>query len=129
MIDISLASLRGAVASCTLRGIAPYTQSRYHGEPELDGERPNDYDLRTWRSKAFVPDGSATIHIKNTALHQALMSAAKYSKRQIPGQGKATWTAKFVSGVAIYDHVDLGVTLAEVGYVDIYANSDGIRGS
>ena len=43
--------MQASVATLTLVGITPYTQSRQHDDPKLDGETHGDYDIRTWRSK------------------------------------------------------------------------------
>jgi hypothetical protein len=115
-------------ATVTLESMAPYSQSKKHYEPVNKGELAADYDIRTWRKKQFVgPNGK--VHIDAAAFHQALVAAAKYTKQQIPGQGKATWTAKFSSGIALFDSIDLGVDPEKTDFIDIYANADGIRGS
>lgn len=115
------------VAHCTLESLAPYSQSRKHDEPKLEGEGSDEYNKRTWRSQMFVENG--TVHIPASGMHQALAAAAKYSKKQIPGQGKATWTKKFEAGIAFFANIDTGIAPGDVGYIDIYANADGVRGS
>ena len=74
-------------------------------------------------------DGKRTIVIPAHGLHQSIAAAAKYSKRQIPGQGKATWTAKFTAGITLLDDPALGIAPDTVDAVTISANADGIRGS
>jgi hypothetical protein len=120
-----------SIATVRIVGITPLSQSRQHDEPKLEGERPDDYDKRTWRSKLNVSerDGKQTVVIPAHGLHQAIASAAKYSKRQIPGQGKATWTAKFTAGITLLDDPALNIDPATVDAVTISANADGIRGS
>ena len=113
--------------TCTIEGISPLCQSRYHDEPKLEGETGEAYDIRTWRSHLHVKNG--TVHIPQKALHDGLTEAAKYSKRQIPGQGKATWTQKFASGIAILEDIDLTIDPATVVAVPVYCHSDGKRGS
>lgn len=114
-------------AVCTLESMTPYSQSRKHDEPKLEGESPDDYNRRTWRLQQLVENG--TVHIPAFGLHQSMVAAARYSKKQIPGQGKATWTKKFESGLAFFSNIDLGIDPEAVSYIDIYANADGIRGS
>lgn len=114
-------------AIATLQSLTPYSQSRKHDEPELEGELKDAYNTRTWRSQLHVREGQVIIPARS--LHEAMMAAAKYSKKQIPGQGKATWTKKFEAGIAIFDDVPIGIKPEEVDYIDIYANADGIRGS
>jgi hypothetical protein len=123
--------MQASVATLTLTGIAPYTQSHQHDDPKLDGEGMNDYDIRTWRSKlnAEVRDGAPTVVIPAHGLMQCIAAAAKYSKRQIPGQGKATWTAKFTAGIMLMENPALNIDPATVASITISANADGIRGS
>ena len=120
-----------SIATVKIVGITPLSQSRQHDEPKLEGERPDDYDKRTWRSKLNTAEraGKQTVVIPAHGLHQAIASAAKYSKRQIPGQGKATWTAKFTAGITLLEDPALNIDPETVGAVTISANADGIRGS
>lgn len=120
-----------SIAQLTLFGISPYSQSRQHDEPLLDGERLNDYDVRTWRHKmnTVLRDGEQFVSIPAHGIHQSFAAAAKYSKRQIPGQGKATWTAKFTSGIALFEDPLVNVLAKDVGMIVISANADGVRGS
>lgn len=120
-------ALNLTIATCTLESISPYSQSRKHDEPALQGELKDAYDKRTWRSLLHVSNG--TVHIPSNSIHQCLANAAKYSKKQIPGQGKATWTKKFEAGIVLFEDIDLNIKPEEVDYIDIYANADGIRGS
>jgi hypothetical protein len=98
--------MRTSVAHVTITGIAPMTHSHQHGEPRLEGESHDDYDLRTWRSKlnTEVRDGVTQVVIPAHGFMQMIASAARYSKKQIPGQGKATWTAKFQSGIMLLEN-------------------------
>jgi len=123
--------MQASIATVTITGIAPYTQSRQHDEPKLEGENMNDYDIRTWRSKMTTEtrDGELTVAIPAHGLMQCIAAAAKYSKRQIPGQGKATWTAKFTAGIMLMENPALNVSPADVKSITISANADGIRGS
>lgn len=123
--------MQASVATLTLASITAYSQSRQHDEPKLEGENHEAYDVRTWRSKLSVAsrDGKPTVVIPAHGLHQAIAAAAKYSKRQIPGQGKATWTAKFLSGITLFEDPALNIDPASVTSVTISANADGVRGS
>ena len=131
-------------ARCTIESISPMCQSRHHGEPELEGESPDAYDLRTWKlrmhtkfplslnspQKAGEPNAeSNTVTIPAKALHEALTEGAKYTKRQIPGQGKATWTAKFASGIALLSDIEIGVDPDTVPNIAVHCHSNGVRGS
>jgi hypothetical protein len=119
--------MQTSVATVTIRGITSLSQSRRHADPRKEGENPEDYDNRTWRSKLSVENGSVVLPAHG--VHQAIAAAAKYSKRQIPGQGKSTWTAKFMAGIAILEDPRLNIDPETVSSVVISANSDGVRGS
>lgn len=119
-------------AICTIEGTAPYSQSRQHEEPMLEREQHDAYDKRTWRSKMTTATigGKKHMVIPSHGMHQAIAAAAKYSKRKIPGQGTATWTQKFTSGIGIPDLIPIDVDLEkDVRCVTISCNADGIRGS
>lgn len=121
-----------SIATITLTGITPLSQSRQHDAPKLDGESAGDYDVRTWREKLNTDtrNGKRVVVIPAHGIMQCLTAAAKYSKRQIPGQGKATWTQKFAAGIAILeDPAIAGIDPAEVEGITISANADGLRGS
>jgi hypothetical protein len=123
--------MKTSIARLTLSSVSPYSQSRQHDAPMLEGEDRDAYDARTWREKLNVEtrDGRPVVVVPAHGLMQAFASAAKYSKRQIPGQGKATWTAKFLAGVMLVESPSLGVSPDDVTCVTISANSDGVRGS
>jgi hypothetical protein len=123
--------MQASVATVTIKGITPLSQSRQHGEPKKEGENPDDYENRTWRSKLSVEefDGTPSVVLPAHGVQQAIADAAKYSKRQIPGQGKATWTAKFKAGIAILENPRLNIDPETVHSVVISANVDGVRGS
>ncbi len=118
-----------SVATVTLKSLTPYSQSKLHDDPLLKGELKGDYDKRTWQSKAHFTEHD-TLAIPSTSIQQAIAEAAKYSKRQIPGQGKATWTAKFKSGITIVSpYIDTGIKKVDVGYIDIHCDAQGKTGA
>lgn len=121
--------MKASVALITISGISPLSQSRQHSEPPLEGEGKDDYDARTWRSKLNLSPKSKNIVIPQHGMHQAIIAAAKYTGKQIPGQGKKTWTAKFTTGIMIFSEIDLGVSAEDAAMITISANADGVRGS
>jgi len=121
-MDISSANVR-------IVGISPYSQSRKHTEPMYEGENKDDHDIRTWRHKMNLSDDGAMVVIPAHGMHQCLAAAAKYSKKQIPGQGKATWTKKFESGITFLEDVPTSIDPNDVQSVTISANANGIRGA
>jgi hypothetical protein len=118
-------------ARVTIRGTAPYSQSHKHDEPKLEGEQPDAYDLRTWRSKmnTEIVNGKLTMVIPAFALQLSLISAAQYSKKKIEGQRNATWTAKFQRGISIMGAAPLNIDPADVECITLSVNADGKRGS
>lgn len=117
-----------SVATVTLKSMAPYSQSKMHTAPALEGESKHDFEMRTWLSKAHLsPKG--TMVIPAMSIKSALADAAKYSKTQIPGQGKATWTAKFKSGIMITEDPDTGIVLGENDYADVWCDAQGNTGT
>lgn len=121
--------MKTSIANCTISGISPLSHSRDHGDPLLEGESRDDYDIRTWRSKLNVSKKTNTVIIPQHGLHQAIIAACKYTGKQIPGQGKKTWTAKFTTGLAFIDEINTGIDPADAEMIQISANSDGVRGS
>jgi hypothetical protein len=112
--------------------ITPYSQSHRHEEPKLKGESAEDYDKRTWRSHLNLADRGGQkdlVVIPAHGVQKALVAAAKYSKRQIPGQGKATWTQKFKSGILLLEDPSLGVTADAAQMIAIQADANGKPGS
>lgn len=121
--------MKCSIATVTIEGIAPLSQSRQHHEPKLEGEGNDDYDARTWIKKLNVDRKSGTVVMPAHGMHQALIAAAKYSGEQIQGQGKKTWTAKFTTGIALLADLDTGLRPEDAQQIVISANADGVRGS
>ena len=123
--------MQTSVATVTIKGLTPYSQSRQHDDSLLEGESKDDHDKRTWRSKLNVEtrNGVDTVVIPAHGLHQAIAAAAKYSKKKIPGQRNATWTAKFTADITLLENPSLNIDPATVPSVQISSNVNGIRGS
>jgi hypothetical protein len=107
------------------------TQSHQHGDPKLEGESHDDYDVRTWRSKLNTEErnGEMTIVIPAHGVQQCITAGAQYSKRKIEGKGAATWAKKFTSGIMLTECPSLGIDPAMIRSITISANADGRRGS
>lgn len=112
----------------TVRGIAPYTQSRMHGVPKLEKEHPDDYEERTWREKSTV-DAEGFVCVPAGALKQAFDRAAKMLSIQIPNRGKSTYTKHFLAGVMVMNDLRLSTKKEDATKITINANADGVRGS
>ncbi len=63
-------------ATCKLHSLSPYSQSRMHQDEKGDKENHDDYEKRTWRSKAhktedgriFMPPTALTLGLAEEAL-------------------------------------------------------------
>jgi hypothetical protein len=80
-------------------GITPYSQSKKilaEKEPE---ENYDHFEERVWKLKATVnPQG--IVCAPGISFKNALDIAAKRASDQVPGKGKATWTARFRGGTS-----------------------------
>lgn len=115
-------------AIATLKSVSPYEQSRFHNTPKLDKEGPDDYEHRTWRNKMHTtPDGR--VFIPPTSFKNCLAAAAKYLNKRIPGEGKATYTKHFKSGVLVTDPLVLSTKADDVPETWLHLNADGVSGS
>lgn len=113
--------------SITIEGISPYTQSRYHGTPKLDGELPDAYEERTWKNKAHVtPDGH--VFIPAVAIQTCIKDAAKFMNKKIPGRRNETWTKHFDSGILVSNPIVLDTKIDSVKKLSVHVPSDGKPG-
>jgi hypothetical protein len=110
-----------------LESVSPYSQGKFHNEPALEKEGADDYEARTWRSRAHVDKDGITF-IPPMALKNCLSEAAKYLSVQIPGKGKATYTKHFEAGVLICDPMSLGIKIEEVAGNWLFVPVGGERG-
>lgn len=125
--------MKASIATVTLTGFAPLSQSRKYDDdvPALEGEQKGDYDARTWRNHLHVEEreGRRTVVLPAHGIMQAVTAAARYSSKQIQGQGKKTWTAKFAAGIMLLENPSLNLDPDTVPGITISADSNGKRGS
>lgn len=114
--------------TCTVHfsGIAPYSASRVHREPELSGESKDAYEERTWPLKAHTIGNDVVV--PGMAFKFCLDRAVKVIGRQVPGKGKATYTKFFESGVMCLAPVPIAKT-SEIQKETVHCHSNGTRGS
>jgi len=116
------------IATVTLKSISPMSQSRYYVEPEKGKKETSaDYEKRTWRERLHYND-EGYVYIPPMMFKNCLSAAAKYISKQIPGQGKATYTKHFEAGVLVTDPLVLSVKKDEVPGEWLFLNADGKRG-
>ncbi len=118
------------LATCTLKSVSPYSQSRSYSQEieHNEGETHEDYEQRTWRNKSHsTPEGN--IFMPPMSFKMALDTAAKMKGLKVPGKGPATYTKFFVSGVLCMEAPVLPDKKDDVAFDRIFANADGRRGS
>lgn len=116
------------IATCTLKSISPYSQSRYHETPKLNKELADDYRQRTWREHLHY-DKEGQVFIPPMAFKNCLSEVAKFLGLQIPGKGKSTYTKHFEAGVLVMDPGYIGIHKDDVISENLFLPSDGVRGS
>lgn len=121
--------------TCTvqLTSTTPYSASRKLDEdiyPFLNKERHDDRDLRLWRDKATTDD-NGEVCIPAMGLKMAVDEAIKRLNIKVGEKGRATYTKIFLAGQICDDApgVRTGVHRDDMTSIDIFANSDGVRGS
>lgn len=117
------------IAVARLRGIAPYSQSRYHDTPPLnDKERPDDREMRTWANRMHVND-EGYVFIPPMCFKKAVETAARFLGMQIKGRGKATYTKHFKAGILVTEGLVLPVKKEEVPGEVFFVPADGKKGN
>jgi hypothetical protein len=90
-------------------------------------ETHDAFETRTWRERLHTDD-KGDVFIPPTTFKNCLSEAAKYLTKQVPGQGKATYTKHFEAGVMCLDPVALPLKAADVAGEKLHVPSDGKRG-
>jgi len=111
-----------------LKSASPIAFGRYYTPevPKLERESATDYEARTWENRAHV-NKSDKVFIPALAIKNALHAAAKYSGKQILGQGKKTYSAKFASGVLVVKDVVIA-DKKDIKPLWLHVPADGMRG-
>ena len=116
------------IAIAHLKSVSPYSQSRYHDTPKHDKERPDDYEMRTWRERLSVTE-DGHVFIPPMAFKKSLETAARFLGMQIKGRGKATYTKHFKAGILVTDALILPVMKDDVPGEVFFVPADGKAGS
>ena len=93
------------IATVTIEGISPYSQSRFHDPQAIGKESKDDLERRTWKERVHL-NSEGLPFMPPMALKKALEGAAPYLGT-IKGQGKATYTKRIKSGILITDEIEL----------------------
>lgn len=94
-----------------LQSSTPYAQGRYHNTPKLERELHDAYEERTCLRKLHT--SVDTVYIPPMAFKKCLEDTARYTKMQVPGRGKETYTKNFVQGVLCNEPLMLPLTPAD----------------
>ena len=110
-----------------LKGVSPYSQSRYYERDAGQGESADDAYRRTWRNHLHG-DSQGVVFIPANSLKNCLSEAAKFMSIGVPGKGKATYTKNFEAGVMVAKSASLGIRKEDVQMESLFLPSDGRRG-
>jgi len=117
-------------ATCTLKSVSPYSQTRYYQTARLDKESHSDYERRTWRDRLHtLPPPDNRVFIPPMAFKNCLSEAAKFLSHKIPGKGNSTYTKHFEAGVLVTDALVLDIRKDDVQGTWLFVPADGVRGS
>lgn len=100
-------------ATCQLKSLSPYNQSRQHFTEKEEKEEHAKYEERTWREKGHY-DADGIAFIPPMAFKGCIAQAAKFLDMKIPGKGNSKYNKHFVSGIMVTDALSLGVHRDEV---------------
>lgn len=110
----------------TIRGIAPYSQSRKFTE-RVAPSKAAEYEADHWRDKMHVST-SGFVVIPGTGLKQAIESAAGLAGDKIEGRGNTKWSTLVRSGVMIIEDVTTDAVASEVPSETFSCDAKGNRG-
>lgn len=117
------------IAAIKIVGVSPYSQSRHYTDEvaKKPKESAADYEDRTWMHRVHkTKDGM--IEIPGSAFANAIKSAAKRLKLQVPGKGRVEYTKYFEAGLMVPDGLVLSVKAEDVERDTLFVPSDGRRG-
>jgi len=116
------------IAKCSLESITYYSQGKYYDAervPKKEGENMAQYEIRTWRNRMHF-DESGEVFIPCAQFKNAIKAAAKFKSKQIPGQGKTTYTKHFQAGVIVLDNTPIGIHKDDVESEQVFIGPKGI---
>lgn len=110
-----------------IEGLTAYSPSKHIEENLLKGESKDGHEKRRWREKAHVTE-DGEVYIPGVSFKLALDETAQLLNEKIPGKGNQTYSLQFASGTVAMSDVSLGVNIADVKPVEIFAHANGKRG-
>jgi len=112
------------VATCIIKGISPFQQSKSYSDSEKSGESKHAYEERTWKSRAHLSEDGQVVHPGN-ALKQALVCAASKKQESVAGKGKCKYKGFFESGIMIRKDLVFNKTTDDIKKVAVFGSSNG----
>lgn len=110
-----------------IKGVSPYSASRYHMTPKLEKEGHDAYEKRTWQERInYRSDGRC--FIPQMAFKKAIADVAPFLGEKIPGKKNATWTKHFKSGILVPESLLLPVMKDNIEGEWFHVPSDGRSG-
>lgn len=110
----------------TIRGIAPYSQSKKYTEkvsPSLAGK----YDEDHWRDHMHVNDDGLVV-IPGTGVKQSVEAAAALAGDKVEGRGNKGWTSLLTSGIMVTDDFVTDAVAKKVPGQTFSCDAKGQRG-
>lgn len=114
-------------AVVSIKGMSPYSQSRYIKVEKKEKELASDFEARTWRERMHS-DKAGNVIIPPMAFKNCLSEAAKFLQCQIPGKGKSTYTKHFEAGVLVNSPLTLSIKKNDVHGEWLFVPASGKRG-
>ena len=93
------------IARFTLEGQTDLMFGRAVLDEKKDSETHAQYELRCWQQKCRIDEGTGQLYLNPFAITNALVTAAIWLGRKVPGEGKKTFTDRFRKGVAPHGKV------------------------
>lgn len=118
------------IAEVRLKGLSPYSPSRFYEMTKLEGETADNYEKRTWRERAHVNEKGFII-LPVMGFKNGLDDAASRLSMKIPGMRNRTYKQYFESGTMVVDEIPIEPHLKKEDPEGewLMVPPDGIRGS
>lgn len=107
-----------------VRGISPFSPSRFIAEKKDQNELHDDFEKRIWRERIHADDKGFAI-IPGMMFKNALAGTAKFVGEKIPGKGRQTYAKLFESSILIVENITLPIKKADVQGEWLLLNADG----
>lgn len=117
----------------TLQGVTDIMFGQATRSPKLDTETHDQHEKRTWEEKVPVTS-EGQLYMNPFAITNGLVEAGAWLKRKIPGEARATFTKRFLQGVApgdkllIFNASGKPATMKDIDPIRLFVPSDGTHG-